>query len=179
MAFSLQSFTASTMVLLHWAGIWHFRSGLCQLFSAWGVQAVPSKQCTICPMLQKNGSHIMWYNDRKKKKYIINFLLWCDLFSFFLFFFNFSMSFGLLGVPWYIHRSPEWEICRLQAALWWLFWSAWAFSRCQIMVHISSPWFSDMRSKSLLLIMWYLARNHGTLCMNMMYWIHKHRVLLY
>lgn len=94
------------------------------------------------------------------------------------FFFYFSISFGLLGVPWYIRRSPEWEIGQWQAALWWLFWSAWAFSRCQIMVPISSPWFSDMQSKSLLLIMWYLARSHGTLCMNMMCWIHKHRLLL-
>lgn len=113
---------------------------------------VPSAPCS------RRMGHISCDITTENKKYIINFLLWYDLFSFC---FYFSISFGLLGVPWYIRRSPEWEISRLQAALWWLFWSAWAFSRCQIMVHISSPWFSDMQSKSLLLIMWYLARSHG------------------
>ncbi|MEJ1275339.1 adhesion G protein-coupled receptor G6 [Cricetulus griseus] len=34
-------------------------SGLCRLFSACGMQAVPSKKCTICTIFQKNGPHIM------------------------------------------------------------------------------------------------------------------------
>lgn len=46
------------------------------------------------------------------------------------------------------------------------------------MVHISSPWFSEIQSKSLSLIMWCLRRSHEISCMYRIYWIHTHSFTL-